>query len=127
VQAPARASRVTTGGLRSKSQSAHSPVGVGSTCLALLPPRPPIYSARRRLVWIGARSSAPGLAASLAAPRAAEAQPAGKICRVAIVSWANEILDGLFLGPLRDFGYVEGRNLISCRAPVLREQERTGP
>src|SRR5690349_8541775 len=60
----------------------------------------------------------------LTAPIAAEAQPAGRIYRVAIVSWANEISDALFLGSLRDLGYVEGRNLAVERRSCESKNER---
>ena len=63
----------------------------------------------------------------LAAPLAAVAQPAGKVYRVATVSWANELSDGPegpFLSTLRDLGYVEGSNLLVERRSCESKNER---
>jgi putative ABC transport system substrate-binding protein len=60
----------------------------------------------------------------LAGPLAVEAQQAGKVYRVAIVSWANELSDGPFLGTLRNLGYVEGRNLAVERRSCESKNER---
>ena len=51
----------------------------------------------------------------LAAPLAAEAQPAGKVPRIGFLGLnpgANPHLRGAFLQGLRDLGYVEGRNVV---------------
>ena len=60
-----------------------------------------------------------GLAAALAlgllaAPRAAEAQPAGKIARLGVLLFSTPAADPnlpAFLGGLRDLGYIEGRDV----------------
>jgi putative ABC transport system substrate-binding protein len=51
----------------------------------------------------------------VAAPLAAEAQPAGKVARIGFLGLnpgANPHRRGAFLQGLRDFGYVEGRNVV---------------
>jgi putative ABC transport system substrate-binding protein len=51
----------------------------------------------------------------LAAPLAAEAQPAGKVPRIGFLGLspgANPHLRGAFLQGLRDLGYVAGRNVV---------------
>lgn len=51
----------------------------------------------------------------LAAPLAADAQPAAKVARIGYLSpslAASPHLLGAFLQGLRDLGYVEGRNLV---------------
>jgi len=66
----------------------------------------------------------------LAAPLAAQAQQAGRVYRVGIVTWAppsardNSDPDGAFLSTLRDLGYVEGRNLIVERRSCEAKNER---
>src|SRR6202158_4210460 len=54
--------------------------------------------------------------ASLAAPLAAEAQPAGKVYRVGFLGNSTAALEANLVGPfregLRDLGYVEGRNIV---------------
>jgi putative tryptophan/tyrosine transport system substrate-binding protein len=58
-----------------------------------------------------------GLLLSLAAPLAGEAQPAGKIPRIGVLSPGNPPpspdlgIDGLRLG-LRELGYVENRTIV---------------
>ena len=50
----------------------------------------------------------------LAAPLAAEAQPAGKVSRLGVLLFSTPAADPnlpAFLGGLRDLGYVEGRNV----------------
>jgi len=48
------------------------------------------------------------------APRAAGAQPAGKIARIGYLGGnpANPQLHGAFVQGLRDLGYVEGRDIL---------------
>jgi putative tryptophan/tyrosine transport system substrate-binding protein len=56
-----------------------------------------------------------GAAALLAAPLAAEAQPAGKVPRIGYLALnpaANPHLHEAFRQGLRDLGYVEGRNVV---------------
>ncbi len=51
----------------------------------------------------------------VAAPLAAEAQPAGKVARIGFLGLnpgANPHRRGAFLQGLRDLGYVEGRNVV---------------
>jgi putative ABC transport system substrate-binding protein len=48
----------------------------------------------------------------LAAPRAAEAQPAGKVWRIGVLSTADGLEWEAFRQGLRTLGYVEGRNLV---------------
>jgi putative ABC transport system substrate-binding protein len=52
--------------------------------------------------------------ALLAAPLAAEAQPAGKVSRIGFLAFAppDPSLDGAFRQGLRELGYVEGRNVV---------------
>jgi len=68
-----------------------------------------------------------GLRAVLAAPVAAEAQPAGKVARIGYLE--IEISPGdsglqAFLQQLRDFGYVEGRNLLIEYRDAMRKPDR---
>ena len=55
-------------------------------------------------------------AGSLAAPRRAQAQQAGKVPRVAFLGNSTAALEANLVGPfregLRDLGYVEGRNIV---------------
>jgi putative ABC transport system substrate-binding protein len=58
-----------------------------------------------------------GIAGSLvAAPLAAEAQPAAKVYRIGFLGNSTEALEADLVGPfregLRERGYVEGRGLI---------------
>jgi putative tryptophan/tyrosine transport system substrate-binding protein len=54
------------------------------------------------------------LAGTLAAPLAAEAQQAGRVPRVALLSTAGDpAVLGAFAAEMRGLGYVEGRNLIT--------------
>jgi putative tryptophan/tyrosine transport system substrate-binding protein len=48
----------------------------------------------------------------LAAPLAAEAQPAGKVWRIGLISVAYLRIEDVFFQHLRELGYVEGRNLV---------------
>src|SRR5262245_47863035 len=52
----------------------------------------------------------------LAAPLAAEAQPAGKVYRIGFVGNSTGRLEANLVGPfrqgLRDLGYVEGQNVL---------------
>src|SRR5215470_16936329 len=63
------------------------------------------------------RAFVTGLGAVLAAPMAAEAQPAGKVYQVALLSNAVDpaawrFLYKPFIDAMRDLNYVEGRNLV---------------
>jgi putative ABC transport system substrate-binding protein len=60
--------------------------------------------------------------ALLAAPLAAEAQPAGKTYRVGVLAWADcPTKDSSYLQGLREMGYVEGGNLaLTCRTAQRR-------
>ena len=66
----------------------------------------------------------------LAAPLVAQAQQAGRVYRVGIVTWSppsagdSSDPDGPFLSTLRDLGYVEGRNLIVERRSCESKNER---
>jgi putative ABC transport system substrate-binding protein len=48
----------------------------------------------------------------LAAPLAAEAQQAGKVWRIGLISVAYLRIEDVFFQHLRELGYVEGRNLV---------------
>ncbi len=54
------------------------------------------------------------LSGGLAGPLASEAQQAGKVYRIGFLAFSppDPSLDGAFRQGLRDFGYVEGRNLV---------------
>src|SRR5262247_1105282 len=80
-----------------------------------------------------------GLAAGglLAAPLAAEAQPAGKVYRVGLILITTPVsemavpepanpLAGGFVQGLRTLGYVEGQNLILERRSAEGRHERFG-
>jgi putative tryptophan/tyrosine transport system substrate-binding protein len=62
------------------------------------------------------RAFVTGLGAVLAAPRAAKAQQAGRVYRIGYMSVVSrqsaEPLMVIFLRALRDFGWIEGRNLL---------------
>jgi putative ABC transport system substrate-binding protein len=64
-------------------------------------------------LWRGASSSVPLILALafFAAPRVAEAQPAGKIWRVGILATANPRVYDDFIDELRRLGYIRGQNL----------------
>jgi len=76
---------------------------------------------------VNRRAFVTGLGAVLAAPVAAEAQPAGKVARIGYLE--IEISPGdsglqAFLQQLRDFGYVEGRNLLIEYRDAMRKPDR---
>jgi putative ABC transport system substrate-binding protein len=48
----------------------------------------------------------------LAAPFAAEAQPAGKVWRIGLISVTHRRTEDVFFQRLRELGYVEGQNLV---------------
>jgi putative ABC transport system substrate-binding protein len=48
----------------------------------------------------------------LAAPLAAEAQPAGKVWRIGLISVTHRRTEDVFFQRLRELGYVEGQNLV---------------
>src|SRR2546422_4658785 len=52
-----------------------------------------------------------GFAGLLAAPRAAEAQPAGKVPRIGFLSDSRQSWDEGFRQGLRELGYVAGQNI----------------
>jgi putative tryptophan/tyrosine transport system substrate-binding protein len=59
------------------------------------------------------RAFVTGLGAVLAAPRAAEAQQAGKVYRIGYLTLARvPTIDHAFLETLRELGYVEGQNIV---------------
>jgi putative tryptophan/tyrosine transport system substrate-binding protein len=69
--------------------------------------------------------------ALLAAPLAAEAQPTGKVCRIAFVHPSMPVADMIkerersaFFSELRRLGYVEGKNLIVERRSAEGRNER---
>ena|SRR5215813_8445880 len=71
-----------------------------------------------------------GLGALLAVPLATEAQKAGKVARIGYLE--IEISPGdsglqAFLQQLRDFGYVEGRNLLIEYRDAMRKPDRFPP
>src|SRR4030095_7334444 len=61
--------------------------------------------------------------AAVAWPVAARAQQAGKLYRLGILAGTPRAWDGLFEG-LRDYGYVEGQNLITERRYSEGQTER---
>ena len=78
------------------------------------------------------RAFVAGVAALLARPLAAEAQPAGKVYRIGVISSGSSVTSGAFLDAfrqrLRELGHTEGRNIAiesryaeaqSGRYPVL--------
>jgi putative ABC transport system substrate-binding protein len=68
-----------------------------------------------------------GALSLLAAPLAAEAQPAAKVARIGLLAnnpAANPHLLEAFLQGLRDLGYVEGRNLVIERRYAEGKLER---
>ena len=76
------------------------------------------------------RAFVAGSFAFLAAPLAAEAQQAGKVARIGYLE--IEISPGdsglqAFLQQLRDFGYVEGRNLLIEYRDAMRKPDRFPP
>jgi putative ABC transport system substrate-binding protein len=51
----------------------------------------------------------------LAAPLAAEGQPAGKVWRIGLISVIHDIREDAFFQRLRELGYVEGQNVVAER------------
>ena len=62
----------------------------------------------------------------LAAPLAAEAQPAGKIARIGITVTSRTTYHP-FLQGLREASWVQGQNLIVERRSARGQRERTRP
>ena len=65
-----------------------------------------------------------GTLAALAAPRAAEAQPRGKVWRVGILATANPRIYDESIDGLRRLGYVQGQNLALAIRSADGEVER---
>jgi putative ABC transport system substrate-binding protein len=60
----------------------------------------------------------------LAAPLAAEAQPAGKVWRIGLISVTHRRTEDVFFQQLRELGYVEGQNLVVERRYSEGQAER---
>jgi putative ABC transport system substrate-binding protein len=60
----------------------------------------------------------------LAAPLAAEAQPAGTVWRIGLISVTHRRTEDVFFQQLRELGYVEGQNLVVERRYSAGQAER---